>query len=176
MNPPFVSAPAGSPRHTIVRTALGDFTVVADDAALTAVHFPGVEPPADGSWGERVEPAAHPILAAAATQLTEFLAGTRREFDLPLRPAGTEFQRHAWAALLQIPYGQTRTYREQAEAIGRPSAVRAVGAANGRNPIPVVIPCHRVIGSGGALTGYAGGTDLKSRLLDLESGRATLPA
>ena len=176
MNRPFVSAPAGKLRHATVATDLGDFTLVADDAALTAVHFPGVAPPADGSWGEATDLPAHPILAAAATQLTEFLAGTRREFDLPLRPAGTQFQQDAWAALLDIPYGQTRTYRDQAAAIGRPSAVRAVGAANGRNPIPLVIPCHRVIGSGGALTGYAGGTDLKSRLLDLESGQATLRA
>lgn len=87
---------------------------------------------------------------------------------------GTDFQRQAWSALIQIPYGQTRSYAQQAAVIGRPSAVRAVGAANGRNPIPVIIPCHRVIGSGGTLTGYAGGTELKARLLELESGQASL--
>jgi len=174
MTTPFDTAPAGELRHAVAPTPFGDFTVVGDDAALTAVHFPGETPPETGSWGAPVEVADHPILRHAAEQLSAFLAGERHEFDLPLRPHGTDFQRQAWAALLQIPYGQTRSYREQAESVGRPTAVRAVGAANGRNPIPVVIPCHRVIGSGGALTGYAGGTPLKVRLLDLESGQVTL--
>lgn len=162
----------GPLRYAAVPTDLGTFWIVADDAAITGVHYPHDEP--EPHWGTQTERQDHPVLAAAATQLAEFLAGARRDFDLPLRPAGTDFQRQAWAALLEIPYGQTRSYRDQAIAIGRPTAVRAIGAANGRNPIPIVIPCHRVIGSGGMLTGYAGGTALKARLLDLESGQRTL--
>lgn len=171
---PFVSRAAGPLRHATAPTSFGDFVLVGDDLALTAVHFPGAEAPLDGSWGEPVDLADHPVLGTAGAQLAEFLQGERSAFDLPLRPPGTDFQRAAWAALLEIPYGETRSYREQAEVVGRPTAVRAVGAANSRNPIPVVIPCHRVIGSGGALTGYAGGVELKVRLLDLESGRAQL--
>lgn len=170
----FVAAPAGEVRFALAPTAFGDFTVVGDDAALISVSFPGAEPPADGSWGSPVDLADHRVLRAAATQLAEFFAGERRSFDLPLRPGGTEFQQAAWTALLAIPYGETRTYGEQARILGRPSASRAVGGANNRNPIPVIIPCHRVVGSSGSLTGYAGGMDLKARLLDLESGQTTL--
>lgn len=174
MTQPFVEHAAGPIRSARVRTSLGVFTLVGDDVALTAVHYPDDVAPADGSWGEPVEAQGHPLLREAAAQLLAYAAGERTVFDLPLRPGGTEFQRTAWSALLDIPYGQTRTYRQQAEAIGRPTAVRAVGAANGRNPIPLVIPCHRVLGSGGAPTGYAGGVALKIRLLDLESGRDRL--
>ncbi|MDO5503800.1 MAG: methylated-DNA--[protein]-cysteine S-methyltransferase [Actinomycetia bacterium] len=173
MTSPFLPTATGPLRYAEVPTALGAFHIVADDEAVTAVHYPHDEVPRDASWGTPSRPGEHPILAAAARQLTEFLAGERRTFDLPLRPRGTDFQRQAWAALLTIPYGQTRSYREQAEAIARPTAVRAIGAANGANPIPIFIPCHRVIGSGGSLTGYAGGTELKARLLDLESGQVT---
>lgn len=169
----FATDASGDLRHAVAPTTFGDFTVVGDDAAVTAIHFPDDEAPGDGSWGEPVDPADHPVLGPAAEQLATFLRGDRTDFDLPLRPKGTDFQRQAWAALLDIPFGETRSYREQAEAIGRPTAVRAVGAANGRNPIPVVIPCHRVVGSSGLLTGYAGGTLLKARLLALESGRQT---
>ena len=169
---PFLTRAGGPLRHASAPTAFGDFVLVGDDLALTAVHFPGSVAPADGSWGEPVVLGEHAVLREAAAQLADYLTGRRTAFDLPLRPAGTDFQRAAWAALLEIPYGQTRSYRHQAERVGRPTAVRAVGAANGRNPIPVVIPCHRVIGSAGALTGYAGGVGLKARLLDLESGQA----
>ena len=172
---PFVTEARGPVRHAAAPTALGVFTLVADDVAVTAVHYPGQDPHPDGGWGSPVRAEDHPVLGPAATQLAEYVSGARTGFDLPLRPSGTPFQREAWAALLAIPYGVTRSYREQAEALGRPNAVRAVGAANGRNPIPVVIPCHRVIGSGGALTGYAGGTTLKRALLDLESGVRRLP-
>lgn len=168
----FVTAPAGEVHFAVAPTAFGEFTVVGDDAALISVNFAGAE--SDGSWGSPVDLADHPVLRAAATQLAEFFSGERRAFDLPLRPGGTEFQQAAWTALLAIPYGETRTYGEQARILGRPSASRAVGGANNRNPIPVIIPCHRVVGSTGALTGYAGGMDLKARLLDLESGQATL--
>jgi methylated-DNA-[protein]-cysteine S-methyltransferase len=105
------------------------------------------------------------------TQLREYFAGKRRSFDFPLAPKGTEFQLAVWNALLAIPYGDTTTYAELARRIGRPSAVRAVGAANGANPIPVIIPCHRVIGSNGTLTGYGGGIERKQWLLALEGRR-----
>lgn len=171
---PFLTRTAGPVRHATAPTPFGDFVLVGDDLALTAVHFPGSVRPADGGWGEAVVLSEHAVLREAAAQLAAYLAGRRTRFDLPLRPAGTDFQRAAWAALLEIPYGQTRSYRHQAERVGRPSAMRAVGAANGRNPIPVIIPCHRVIGSAGSLTGYAGGVALKARLLDLESGQGRL--
>lgn len=103
-------------------------------------------------------------------QLAEYFEGRRRAFDLRLEPAGTEFQRAVWGQLMAIPFGETRTYRQIATALGQSSATRAVGAANGANPIAIVIPCHRVIGSDGKLTGYAGGLDMKSRLLELEQG------
>jgi methylated-DNA-[protein]-cysteine S-methyltransferase len=108
------------------------------------------------------------VLARAATQLREYFAGERRLFDLPLAPDGTGFQRLVWAALEQIPYGVTRSYGELARAIGRPAASRAVGTANSRNPISIIVPCHRVIGANGALTGYAGGMRAKQWLLDHE--------
>jgi len=109
---------------------------------------------------------------AAKLQLTEYFCGTRRHFDLPLDAAGTIFQQEAWSALQQIPYGQTRTYQQQAAVIGRPAAVRAVGTANGRNPISIIVPCHRVIGANGSLTGYGGGLNAKQWLLAHESKHA----
>lgn len=171
---PFLTVQCGPLRHAAAPTTLGTFTVVGDDLAVTAIHYPGAADPGDGTWGEPVPLDEHPVLREAASQLAEFLDGERTDFDLPLRPRGTEFQLAAWAALLEIPYGRTTSYREQAVRLGRPTAVRAVGSANGRNPIPVVIPCHRVIGAGGSLTGYAGGVRLKAALLDLESGQARL--
>jgi methylated-DNA-[protein]-cysteine S-methyltransferase len=105
-----------------------------------------------------------------AKQLREYFAGTRREFELPLAPAGTEFQRAVWSVLRTIPYGRTWSYLDVANAIGKPSACRAVGAANGANPLPIVVPCHRVIGTNGSLTGFGGGLDVKKRLLALEGG------
>ncbi|GBF34352.1 methylated-DNA--protein-cysteine methyltransferase [Desulfocucumis palustris] len=112
-----------------------------------------------------------PILKEAARQLTSYLAGELKEFSLPLAPAGTAFMKKAWTSLCEIPYGKTATYKEIAVRIGAPDAARAVGLANNRNPIPIFIPCHRVIGSDGSLTGYRGGLELKKRLLDLENGR-----
>ena len=101
----------------------------------------------------------------AAEQLHAYFAGRRRQFELPLAPQGTEFQRAAWQALAKIPYGETRSYAQQAAGLGRPAATRAVGAANGRNPLPIVLPCHRVIGANGALTGFGGGIEVKRWLL-----------
>lgn len=117
------------------------------------------------------EPAtsADPLLLDAAEQLRAYFAGELRDFELPLAPHGTAFQRQVWVAVSAVPYGSTATYSEIATAVGRPNACRAVGAANGRNPIPVIVPCHRIIGAAGALTGYGGGLDRKRSLLDLEA-------
>lgn len=108
------------------------------------------------------------VLVAAATQLDEYFAGYRRRFDLPLAPSGTAFQREAWQALCTIPYGDTITYGEQARRMGRPTAARAAGGANARNPLPIVVPCHRVVGTSGTLVGFAGGLDRKAWLLEHE--------
>jgi methylated-DNA-[protein]-cysteine S-methyltransferase len=109
-----------------------------------------------------------PLLKEAARQLESYFAGELKEFSLPLEPSGTDFMKQVWSALCEIPFGKTATYGEIAERIGRPKAARAVGLANNRNPIPIFIPCHRVIGADGSLTGYAGGLDMKKKLLDLE--------
>ena len=109
------------------------------------------------------------LISYAAEMLNEYFDGKREVFDLPLNPEGTEFQKKVWNALLTIPYGQTRSYKEQAEAVGNVKACRAVGAANGKNPISVIIPCHRVIGSAGSLVGYGGGLEMKKALLELEA-------
>ncbi|MGD0497860.1 MAG: methylated-DNA--[protein]-cysteine S-methyltransferase [Bryobacteraceae bacterium] len=135
----------------------------AAPAGLRAIRF-GAAGRTEGERNDR-----HALLVEAARQLRAYFDGHLRQFDLPLDPAGTDFQKRVWNALLGIPYGETRSYAEIAEAIGSPQAVRAVGAANGANPIPIVVPCHRVIGSGGKLTGYGGGLALKKRLLELEA-------
>jgi methylated-DNA-[protein]-cysteine S-methyltransferase len=116
----------------------------------------------------------NPLLAEAVSQLGDYFASRRREFQLPLDAVGSSFQKRVWAELVKVPYGETRSYSQMAAAIGSPRAVRAVGAANGANPIAIVVPCHRVIGSSGKLVGYGGGLALKKRLLDLESGRGGL--
>ncbi len=139
--------------------------LVAGPAGLRAIDFHGtaaVESQAESKTA---------LLEEAERQLRAYFAGTLRAFDLPLDPAGTEFQQRVWRELLRIGYGETRSYRQVAAAIGSPAAVRAVGAANGANPIPIVIPCHRVIGAGGKLVGYGGGLELKKRLLALEGSR-----
>ena len=135
------------------------------ETALTRLWLPGTLPDLRGRGEET------PLLRAAREALLAYFAGERRGFDLPLDPAGTDFQRAVWEALRAIPYGGTRTYGEIAAAVGRPKAVRAVGQANHVNPLPIFIPCHRVVGTGGALTGYAGGLDRKRALLALDSGK-----
>lgn len=141
-------------------TELGLITIAEKDGSITALQFGA--PEMDGAETET------PLLQKAHRQTTEYLSGTRKAFSLPLAPKGTVFQKKVWAALSEIPYGETITYGELARQIGNPKACRAVGMANNRNPIAVVIPCHRVIGADGSLTGYAGGLDLKRRLLLLE--------
>jgi methylated-DNA-[protein]-cysteine S-methyltransferase len=139
-----------------------DLRVVAAPAGICAIEFQPWKA-ANLSFNP-----ANALLREAERQLRLYFAGELRRFDLPLDIAGTGFQKRVWRALETIPYGETRSYREIAETIGAPRAVRAVGAANGSNPLPIVIPCHRVIGSGGKLVGYGGGLALKKRLLDLE--------
>jgi methylated-DNA-[protein]-cysteine S-methyltransferase len=146
--------------------------LVAGERGIEQIRFDGI-PPEDAVRHDDV-----PVLKQASQQLQAYFDGALRTFDLPLSPHGTAFQQSVWDALLAIPYGETRSYREVAAGIGTPKAVRAVGAANGQNPIPIVIPCHRVIGSNGKLTGFGGGLPLKRRLLDLESAqriRSTVP-
>jgi methylated-DNA-[protein]-cysteine S-methyltransferase len=152
-------------RSTVLDTPIGPLTLEAGEAGLRTVWF-GTRPSTAGApRGE------HPVLTAATTQLGEYFAGERREFELPLDvSSGTDFQREAWLSLAEIPYGETTTYGAQARRLGRPDAVRAVGAANGQNPLPVVLPCHRVIGADGSLTGFGGGLATKRALLDLEHG------
>ncbi|MXZ32141.1 MAG: methylated-DNA--[protein]-cysteine S-methyltransferase [Gammaproteobacteria bacterium] len=144
---------------------IGSLLLAGDGDNLHTLGFPG------GKMQRRHEPGwiedAAPF-AQAIEQLRAYFAGELERFDLPLAPAGTEFQRKVWAALQDIPYGETRSYGELARQVGNGKASRAVGAANGRNPIPVIIPCHRVVGSDGSLTGFGGGLETKRRLLDLE--------
>ncbi len=157
-------------RRTI-ETPTGPLRLLATDAALVGAFFAAqLPPPFDGP--EAAGP--HPVLDAAARELLEYVDGRRTQFTVPLAPEGTDFQRAVWAVLTTIPSGETRTYGWVAAQVGRPDAVRAVGSAIGRNPIGVVIPCHRVIGADGSLTGYAGGLDVKRWLLAHEKG-ASIP-
>jgi methylated-DNA-[protein]-cysteine S-methyltransferase len=156
-------------RHTTIDSPLGPLTLVADGDALVGVYMAGqAHRPSDERFGAPA-PADDPTLTAAAHELGQYFAGDRTAFTVPLRAAGTEFQRAVWDAIAAIPYGETATYTELAEEVGRPTAVRAVGAAVGRNPLTVVVPCHRVVGASGSLTGYAGGLDRKRTLLALET-------
>ena len=156
---------------TTSATPVGTLTLLANDAALVAILWEDDDPRRVPLPPCREDP-DHPVLVETARQLAEYFAGARRVFDLPLTSHGTAFQQSVWQALLAIPFGETRSYAQIARAIGRPTAFRAVGAANGRNPLSIVAPCHRVIGSGGALTGFAGGITIKRRLLAFEAGSA----
>lgn len=150
-----------------IASPLGTLTLVAGDAGLVAILWPE-ERPGRVPVRAEAEETPHPVLDEAERQLSDYFAGRRQWFDLPLDFRGTAFQRQVWAELLKIPFGETRSYGAIAAEIGRPSASRAVGAANGRNPISIVAPCHRVIGGSGKLTGFAGGIEAKAFLLDHE--------
>ena len=151
-------------------TPLGEMTAALDaSGAVKELSFRGRERRGGAASAESR------VGAEVARQIAEYFAGKRTEFDLPLDPDGTPFQKDVWNALLEIPYGERRTYSDVARRIGRPDAVRAVGAANGANPIAVVIPCHRVVGRDGTLTGYGAGLPVKRYLLDLESGQPHFP-
>jgi len=153
--------------YTEMKSPLGALLLTAENGSLIGVHFPGQkhDRPRQPHW-QRADD--DPVLAQARTQLAEYFAGQRTRFDLPLDPRGTSFQQAVWRALLAVPFGDTSTYGEIAATIRKPSAVRAVGAAIGANPIGIVVPCHRIIGRDGSLTGYAGGLERKAKLLALE--------
>lgn len=148
----------------LYETVMGQVGVAENGGAITNLFFGSTVKPTEYALEET------PLLQEAAKQLAEYLGGVRKAFDLPLAPEGTEFERAVWAALCEIPFGETRSYKQIAEAVRAPKAFRAVGRANGRNPISIFIPCHRVVGASGKLTGYAGGLDMKQRLLLLEKG------
>ncbi|MFF1506527.1 methylated-DNA--[protein]-cysteine S-methyltransferase [Streptomyces sp. NPDC058326] len=156
-------------RHTVVDSPYEPLTLVAVDGVLSRVHMTGQRHrPPEESFGE---PDPRPF-GEAIRQLDAYFAGELTAFDLPLHLIGTPFQKRVWEQLLRIPYGETRTYGELAEELGSPGSSRAVGLANGKNPVSIIVPCHRVIGAGGGLTGYGGGLDRKQRLLAFESGAA----
>jgi methylated-DNA-[protein]-cysteine S-methyltransferase len=150
-----------------VESPVGQLKLVASDAGLAAILWQD-DDPKRVRLGPLVEDEDHPILRETARQLAAYFNGALTRFTVPLDFRGTDFQRKVWAALLTIPFGETRSYSAIARAIGRPAASRAVGAANGRNPISIIAPCHRVIGANGAMTGFAGGLAVKERLLEIE--------
>lgn len=145
-----------------VDTPIGPLLLSGEDGCLSGARF-------DADAGAR---SPEPLFLGAEAQLHAYFAGELERFELPLEPRGTAFQRSVWEAVLDIPYGTTSSYSELARKLGRPSACRAVGAANGRNPLPVIVPCHRVIGAAGSLTGYGGGLERKRMLLALEAAKA----
>ncbi|HLT39489.1 MAG TPA: methylated-DNA--[protein]-cysteine S-methyltransferase [Enhygromyxa sp.] len=155
--------------HLDVASPLGQLRIVAHDRVIVAIHLPDR---ANAAIPASQPDSRHSILREAAAQLDAWFAGRRKTFALPIAPIGTDFQKSVWSALERIPFGQTRSYVQLAVGLGRPRASRAVGAANGRNPIPIIVPCHRVIGSDGSLTGYAGGLAAKRLLLDHEAALA----
>lgn len=146
---------------------MGELTLLADEKALLALLWGYRKEWAAGAV-ESAKPGEHPVFDLTEVQLREYFAGKRKSFTVPLAPEGTEFQKSVWMQLRKIPFGETITYGEQARRLGKPSAARAVGAANGKNPISILVPCHRVIGATGSLTGFAGGLDVKQKLLALE--------
>jgi methylated-DNA-[protein]-cysteine S-methyltransferase len=179
MNRSSTTLPGLGDTSDLVRTTMdspvGELTLIASPQGLRAVLWPGefdqfetVAPDGDSS-----SDAAH-VLSEAVQQLSEYFAGERHEFDVPLDPVGTDFQRSAWSELRKIPYGETISYGEQARRLGDVRKSRAVGAANGRNPISIIVPCHRVVGSNGSLTGFAAGVEAKAWLLHHEQGTQTL--
>ena len=163
------SPPGKSYFFKTIGSPVGRLKLVAGDEGLAAILWEN-DPPSRVRLNLVAEDENHPVLLQAERQLNEYFAGRRTSFDMTLDFAGTEFQRKVWQALLEIPFGETRTYGQIARQLGNPNAMRAVGAANGRNPISIVAPCHRVIGADGGLTGFAGGLKVKEYLLGMERG------
>ena len=155
--------------YSYLETPIGTLLIAGDDA-VRIVSFPNKKMPPEPTWKEN----RRGVVAEAVRQLKDYFAGARSDFDLPVQPEGTEFQRRVWRSLQEIPYGDTISYGELARRVGNPQASRAVGAANGQNPIPIVIPCHRVIGANGKLTGFGGGLPTKELLLALEARQRSL--
>lgn len=157
--------------YCYMATPIGKLLLAGDESGLRQIDFQDGPHPAkpDADWQENTKPFRRVI-----QQLKEYFAGKRQSFDLDLAPAGTPFQLKVWRALRRIPYGETWSYGQLAQRVGNPKAARAVGAANGQNPLPIVVPCHRVIGANGSLTGFGGGLSIKQKLLELESGEQRL--
>ena len=153
--------------YCYMASPVGQLKLVANEQALVAILWDN-ENPKRVRLAELIEDVSHPILLNTQQQLIEYFSGQRKVFDIPIDFEGTDFQKQVWSALLTIPYGETRSYKQIAQQLGNEKAVRAVGAANGKNPISIIAPCHRVIGAGGALVGFAGGLDKKEILLSLE--------
>lgn len=159
--------------YVFIPSPVGQLKLIANEKALVAVLWE-TDRPNRVLLGDMEQVDTHPILIEAYTQLRAYFQGKRSHFDLPLEFYGTDFQKKVWAELLKIPYGETRSYLDIATAVGNPKAVRAVGAANGKNPISIIAPCHRVIGKNGKLVGFAGGLEVKDQLLKLEHAFAAL--
>lgn len=161
--------------YKIIHSPVGKLKLVAGDKALVAVLW-GSDSPERVPFDALVKQTAHPILTKTERQLREYFAGKRKSFSVALDLRGTSFQQSVWEALLAIPFGETRSYGDLARKLGNPQAARAVGAASGRNPLSIIVPCHRLVGSTGKLTGFAGGLEAKSRLLAIESKKhSSLP-
>jgi len=163
-----------------IQSPLGTLLAVVDDTGVRALEFVKADGPIrqlelmQRTLAAPLVRGDHPVLDRLRAQLAEYFAGERRVFDVPVRPKGTPFQERVWKALLDIPYGEVRSYIDLARALGNPKAVRAVGGANGSNPISIIVPCHRVIGADGAIVGYGGGVERKEWLLALERGERRL--
>ena len=164
-----MTTPGLNASYAYLDSPIGWLLLVADDCGLREINFPKGERAPDAAWRENASALREPI-----RQLGDYFAGKREDFDLALAPQGTPFQQEVWKQLCRIPYGETISYGELARRIGNPNASRAVGLANGSNPIPIIIPCHRVIGSNGKLTGYGGGLPIKEKLLALEQRQLKL--
>jgi len=170
------AATTTSTRHVVIDSPIGPLTLVRDDDGLTGLYYPGHwTRPDQATFGPRVEPSDDHGFDEAIAQLREYFAGERGEFDLPLNPLGSERARRLWPLLAEIPYGHTTTYGALARRIGGGISPRAIGGFVGHNPLSIFIPCHRVVGSTGKLTGYAGGLDRKQRLLELEKAVPVAP-
>jgi methylated-DNA-[protein]-cysteine S-methyltransferase len=162
-------------RYARINTPLGPMIAIAEDGGIVGLDFEDAKyAPAVGP--EWIEDSAYAPLCDCAAQLAEYFAGERGRFDLPLAPRGTPFQQRIWREIAKVPFGETTTYAELAARAGSPGSARAAGAATGRNPLAIVVPCHRIVGAGGSLTGYAGGLPRKQRLLTLEGASETAPA
>ncbi|MBT8241793.1 MAG: methylated-DNA--[protein]-cysteine S-methyltransferase [Acidimicrobiia bacterium] len=155
--------------RTVTPSPVGELQIITSEIGIVAILWPD-----DDRWDYDTIDGSNAIADQATRELTEFFDGSRTNFTVPLDLRGTEFQRAVWESLTEIPFGQTVSYAEQAARLGRPTAVRAVASANGKNPVSIMVPCHRVIGSNGTLTGYAGGLEAKRLLLDLERGQQPL--
>lgn len=168
---PATAAAADASAHTTVDSPIGPLTLVTRDGGLAGIFMTDHRHiPPQATFGPRVAVTGHPVLTRTAEQLAAYFAGEARDFDIDLSTSGTPFQRRVWAALRDIPYGETVSYGELAAVLGQPTASRAVGLANGRNPVSIVVPCHRVVGADGSMTGYGGGVERKRWLLAFERG------